>query len=81
VLSLSIDPNGCKGRFLFRVDLFEDIDGRYFPRLENERSTYRKRSDGGIERVVETPEGSFGKIVADMRAIRSVSFSPETPAV
>jgi hypothetical protein len=75
LLSLSIDPNGGKGRFLFRVDLYEDIDGRYFPRHKNERAIYRKRADGGIEMVTETPEGSFGKIVADMRPILSTSLT------
>jgi len=75
LLSLSIDPNGGKGRFLFRVDLYEDIDGRYYPRHKNERVIYRKRADGGIEMVTETPEGSFGKIVEDMRPILSTSLT------
>ena len=61
--SVDVQP----GKPLFRVDLYEDIDGMYFPRLEDERSFYLRRKDGRVELVELTGEGSRGRVVKDHR--------------
>jgi ribonuclease BN (tRNA processing enzyme) len=53
-------PEGAKE--LFRVDLYEDIGGQYYPVLDNMKR-YRTRPDGQMERVIYSPEGSTGEIV------------------
>lgn len=66
-LSLSADDGAQTGTPLYNVDLYEDISGRYFPKLEDQNTVYRKRKDGKVELVETTEEGSSGKIVADCR--------------
>lgn len=68
ILSLSTDPHRGDGRLLYRADLYEDIGGRYFPKLRDERAFYRERHDGKVELVAQTPDGSSGRIVEDHRA-------------
>jgi ribonuclease BN (tRNA processing enzyme) len=55
------------GRPLYKVDLYEDIAGRYFPRLEKSNAVYFERSDGNIELLQFNDHGSNGKIVKDLR--------------
>ena len=52
---------------LYRVDLYEDISGKYFPKIEDENQVYRERKDGKVEIVVSAEYGSYGKIVEDCR--------------
>lgn len=55
------------GKFLFKVDLYEDISGMYFPKLEDKSSFYFKRYDGKVEMVELTDDGSKGTIMEDRR--------------
>jgi ribonuclease BN (tRNA processing enzyme) len=52
---------------LFRVDLYEDISGKYFPRIEDGNVVYFERKDGKVERIEFTAEGSTGTIVENQR--------------
>lgn len=61
LLNLSVD--GGQGKVLFRVDLYEDISGRYFPKLDNDQDIYFERKDGRVERIVFSEKGSEGEIV------------------
>ena len=64
LLSLSIDSHRKQGGVLaFRVNLYEDCGGHYLPRLVADTTSYHKRSDGRIEMVEVTPEGSRGTVV------------------
>src|SRR5208283_2163408 len=56
------------GRPLYKVDMYEDISGGYFPRLENSNAMYFERSDGKVELLQFNEQGSKGKIVKDLRA-------------
>ncbi len=56
------------GRPLFRVDLYEDISGRYFPALTEASAQYFKRRDGKVELMRFDDKGSRGVIVEDHRA-------------
>jgi hypothetical protein len=66
-LTLSSNERLGLGTPLYRVDLYEDIAGKYFPKLENNDAEYRERTDGRIELVRFTDEGSSGKIVENER--------------
>lgn len=68
LLHLSTEENPELGTFLFRVDLYEDIGGKYFPIIQNSNSAYHLRMDGQVELVEFSEEGSTGKIVQDMRS-------------
>lgn len=59
--------DGDIGVPLYKVDLYEDISGKYFPKMEREDAFYRRRSDGRVELVELTEEGSIGKIVENHR--------------
>ncbi|HWR57741.1 MAG TPA: hypothetical protein VN328_02530 [Thermodesulfovibrionales bacterium] len=62
------DPKGVMpGRQLYRVDLYEDIGGKYFPKIEIEDAQYLERKDGEVELVEFTKEGSRGRLVEDHR--------------
>jgi hypothetical protein len=67
VLSLSTDPFRGDGRLVSHIDIYEDINGQYFPKLENKTSHYSCRPDGRIELVEYGDEGSCGRIVQDAR--------------
>jgi len=66
-LSFSSKNEPALGAPLFRVDMYEDISGKYFPILEDEKFAYRKRNDGEVEMVEFTDEGSTGRIVESHR--------------
>jgi ribonuclease BN (tRNA processing enzyme) len=55
------------GRELFRIALYEDIAGRYVPRIEKDNEFYRLRDDGRVELITETDAGSSGVVVEDLR--------------
>ncbi len=69
-LSLSseerFDP-GAAGKLLYHVDLYEDISGRYFPKIEDGNTVYLERKDGKVELVKFTDKGSRGRVVEDQR--------------
>jgi hypothetical protein len=67
VLSIEWDGNPHKGELIYRVDLYEDIGGGYYPRLDQDVSEYRERSDGRVERVEFDQEGSSGRVVESCR--------------
>lgn len=64
------------GTELFKVDLYEDIGGKYLPKLpDGDNSRYIERSDGRVELVTYTEQGSYGTIVEDLRAVLSKAVS------
>jgi hypothetical protein len=54
------------GEYAFSVDLYEDIDGEYFP-VTNDNSLYYRRKDGKVELVEFDEHGSRGTIQKDQR--------------
>jgi ribonuclease BN (tRNA processing enzyme) len=62
-------PPAEGAKLLGRFELFVDIEGCYFPAdpFLDGSGRYRARSDGKHEFVVETPEGSTGKVVKSCR--------------
>lgn len=68
ILGLSQDGAESYGTPLYRVELFEDISGRYFPKLEGNNAVYAEREDGQVELVEYTDDGSSGIVVEDHRA-------------
>ncbi len=67
LLSISAEEGGDRGTLLYRIDLYEDIGGRYFPKLERDDAMYLKRRDGRVELIEFTEEGSRGRIVENQR--------------
>jgi ribonuclease BN (tRNA processing enzyme) len=67
LLSIEWDGNPNKGDLLYRVDLYEDIAGGYYPRLNQDVSEYRERSDGRVEEVAFSRDGSRGQVVQSCR--------------
>jgi hypothetical protein len=67
ILSLSTDPYGKKGKLVCGVDIYEDIDGGYYPKIYDEQSCYRQRPDGRVELVEYTSEGSSGVVMESHR--------------
>lgn len=55
------------GKPIYSVDLYEDISGKYFLRIEEKNSFYFERKDGKVELVKLTKEGSKGMIVRNHR--------------
>jgi len=60
---LSLPWDGGTGKILFRVDLYEDIGGRYFPKLGKDEDIYFERKDGLVECIRFSEKGSIGEIV------------------
>ncbi len=68
ILSLSTDPfRGDDGTFLSHIDIYEDINGQYFPLIEDGTSHYSCRPDGRVELLEYDHNGSRGRIVEDAR--------------
>ena len=49
------------------MDLYEDIAGKYFPKLEDDNNMYHERKDGMVERVKLTDADSVGRTEACRR--------------
>ncbi len=66
---LSVDMNGKRpaGKFKYKVDLYQDIRGEYYPVRDGQNTEYRVRADGKVELVEYTPEGSKGTVVKSIR--------------
>ncbi len=73
ILTVSPDDKSDDGaNFLYRVDLYEDISGRYFPKIEDGSARYLKRPlDGKVELIEFTEAGSRGGVVEDQRGVLS----------
>ncbi len=67
VFDLEGSDGDMPGGELYRVDLYEDIGGRYFPTLERKDAVYFERADGNVELIEFTARGSKGKIIKDRR--------------
>jgi ribonuclease BN (tRNA processing enzyme) len=67
LLTLSRDERPSAGTLLYRVDLYEDIGGQYFPRIERAGAEYQCRADGKVELVEYSREGSRGAVVEGVR--------------
>jgi ribonuclease BN (tRNA processing enzyme) len=67
LLRLNRDDRNVVGTPLYKVDLYEDLSGRYFPKIEDENVVYRERKDGRVELVEILENGSRGTIVEDHR--------------
>ena len=67
LLELSGGGKTGTGKPLFRVDMYEDISGKYFPRLEEKDAVYMERGDARVELVRFTEKGSRGEIVDNHR--------------
>ncbi len=66
------------GEELMRVELFQDLEGEYYPLLEDSSKEYRRRPDGRIEEVSFSGDGSKGRVVEN---IRGKSEEPELLAM
>ncbi len=62
--------DGAAGELLFRVNLFEDVNGRYLPHPGESGAFYITRPDGGVERVHRDGQGSHGRLTEDLRSRR-----------
>lgn len=67
LLSISAEDNPELGAEIYRVDLYEDLSGRYFPRIEKKDAIYLERGDGEVELLEFTEKGSLGTIVQNQR--------------
>ena len=70
-LGLANQSSDFSGRLLFKVDLFQDLSGKYFPVLEEENALYSERADGKVEIVRSNEKGSVGEVVTNDRARRA----------
>jgi hypothetical protein len=69
-LSLSSEESftpAAAGKLLYHVDLYEDISGRYFPKIEDRDTMYLERKDRKVELITFTDEGSGGRVVQNQR--------------
>ncbi len=67
ILSLSTDPYRGDGTLQTHIDIYEDIHGQYFPKLDDGSSYYSRRPDGRVELLEYNHNGSSGRVVADQR--------------
>jgi hypothetical protein len=64
LLGLTAGKIPASAQLLFRIDLYEDIRGSYYPKLNDAGKEYRVRSDGKVELLETTENGSRGIIVS-----------------
>ena len=68
IIHLGGEWDGKKGSVLYNVDLYEDVGGKYLPKLAaGDASCYVERSDGKVELVTRGANGSKGTVVEDLR--------------
>ncbi len=78
ILNLGGQWSWENGTELFKVDLYEDVGGKYLPKLaDGVPSRYVERADGRVELVTFNEQGSQGIIVEDQRARISLRALPE----
>lgn len=75
VLFLSTDPYRGEATLICRVEIYEDIGGEYFPRLEDADACYRRRPDGQVEKITMGENGSRGELVSSHRPRLSKRFA------
>jgi ribonuclease BN (tRNA processing enzyme) len=69
ILNLGGEWEWENGTELYKIDLYEDVGGKYLPLLENQGSdVYVARDDGAVERVTRNEHGSRGVLMKDLRA-------------
>lgn len=78
LLRFSSYGNDGIGAPVFKVDLYQDISGKYFPKIDGGGSFYFERGDGRVERIEVTEEGSTGKIVENDRPRLSPGYEKKT---
>jgi ribonuclease BN (tRNA processing enzyme) len=69
ILSVEGDGTADKGEIIYRVDLYEDIAGGYYPRLDQAGAEYVERRDGRVEIVEFGEQGSRGRVVENCRQL------------
>jgi hypothetical protein len=69
ILNLGGEWDWENGTELYRVDLYEDVGGKYFPKLTDVRFCYKERPDGRVELVTSNEDGSRGIVVENLRGL------------
>lgn len=64
---LGVVPADSSEKGLMQIDLYEDIEGEYFPILIEPNERYCAREDGKVERVTIHKDSSIGKVVESVR--------------
>lgn len=67
ILFLSAEPSRSDARLVCHVEVYEDIGGRYFPKLGSDHTFYNRRPDGRVEKITMGDNDSRGEIVLDQR--------------
>jgi len=66
-LHVALPGESVDGDLVGRFDLFADIDGAYYPLVEDENSRYTRRPDGRIDLITFNSEGSTGVAATNLR--------------
>lgn len=74
LLGLSKNKSLNSGKPLYKIDLYQDISGKYYKNLDEEGSLYFERKDGKVELVQFSENGSTGKVVKNLRPEKSKPF-------
>jgi ribonuclease BN (tRNA processing enzyme) len=67
ILFLSTDPYRGNARLICHVEIYEDIRGEYFPKLDDDTTFYNLRPDGRVERITMGDTTSRGEIASNQR--------------
>ncbi len=67
ILGISDEKVDYLGSPVFKVDMYEDVSGKYFPRLNDKKKRYWERPDREVELIELTEDGSEGRVVKDLR--------------
>jgi hypothetical protein len=66
-LSLVAEDEIVAGRPLYKLVLYEDVSGGYYPALDNTNTMYLERCDGKVELLKFNDSGSNGIVVEEQR--------------
>ena len=64
---LGVVEAGSREKGLMRVDLFQDIEGEYFPIMKDSDKYYSVRHDGKVEEITIHESSSIGRVVENIR--------------
>jgi hypothetical protein len=78
ILFLSSDPYRGNATLICHVDIYEDLGGEYFPKLDDDHTYYNRRPDGQVERITMGDSASRGEIVSNQRPRLSKRFAGAT---
>ncbi len=67
ILNISDKEVDYLGKPIYKVDMYEDISGGYYPKLDDDNERYWEGCDGRVELIRLTEDGSIGKAVEDLR--------------